>query len=101
VNSPTFSGRLPLSAAILSKIFLKIRGIFTNLRISLFLMSELPSLFIANSKISLYLKKNLPLDHRKKFTCMGTARDNSALLKKKTLNVKFLRKTIYSSVLNS
>jgi hypothetical protein len=33
-------------------------------------MSDFPSLFIANSKISLFLKKNLPLDHRKKFTCM-------------------------------
>jgi hypothetical protein len=29
-------------------------------------MSELPSLFIANSKISLFLKKNLPLEHQKK-----------------------------------
>jgi hypothetical protein len=37
--------------------------------ISLFLMSELSSFFIANSKISLFLKKNLPLDHQKKFTC--------------------------------
>jgi hypothetical protein len=36
-------------------------------------MSELPSLFIANSKISLFLKKNLPLDHPKKFTCMHSA----------------------------
>jgi hypothetical protein len=27
---PTLSGRLPLSAAVFSKIFLKIRGIFTN-----------------------------------------------------------------------
>jgi hypothetical protein len=30
VNSPTLSGRLPLSASKLPKIFLKIRGIFTN-----------------------------------------------------------------------
>jgi hypothetical protein len=32
-------------------------------------MSELSSLFVTNSKISLFLKKNLPLDHRKK-VCM-------------------------------
>jgi hypothetical protein len=32
VNSPTVSGRLPLSATIVSKIFLKIKGIFTNKR---------------------------------------------------------------------
>jgi hypothetical protein len=30
VNSHTFSWRLPLSSAIFSKIFLKIRGIFTD-----------------------------------------------------------------------
>jgi hypothetical protein len=70
VNSPTFRGRLPISAAVFSKIFLEIRGIFTNLKNLPILMSELPSLFIANSKISLFLKKNLPLDHQKKFTCM-------------------------------
>jgi hypothetical protein len=35
-------------------------------------MSELPSLFIANSKISQFLKKNLPLDHPKKFLCMNS-----------------------------
>jgi hypothetical protein len=69
VNSPTFGGRLPLSAAIFSKIFLKIKGNFYK-EISLFLMSELSSLFIGNSKISLFLKKNLPLDHQKKFICM-------------------------------
>jgi hypothetical protein len=63
VNSPTFSGRLPLSAAIFSKIVLKIRDIFKIKEISLFLISKLSSLFIANSKISLFLKNNLPLDH--------------------------------------
>jgi hypothetical protein len=66
VNSPTLSGKLPLPAAIFSMIFLKIR-VFSQIKeISLFLMSELSSLFIANSKISLFLRKNLPLDHRKK-----------------------------------
>jgi hypothetical protein len=41
VNSPTFSERLPLSAAIFSKIFLKIRGIFTNSR-------NLPPFYVRN-----------------------------------------------------
>jgi hypothetical protein len=36
-------------------------------------MTELPSLFIANSKIALFLKKNLPLDHQKKITYMHYA----------------------------
>jgi hypothetical protein len=62
VNTPTFRWRLAFSAAMFSKIFLKIRGIFTNLRnLPLFLFQNF-SLFIANSKISLFLKKNLPLN---------------------------------------
>jgi hypothetical protein len=36
-------------------------------------MSEFPSLFNVSSKTSLFLKKNLPLDHQKKFTCMQEA----------------------------
>jgi hypothetical protein len=40
-------------------------------------MSELPSLFIANSKISLFLKKNLPHDHQKKITCMHANYENT------------------------
>jgi hypothetical protein len=33
-------------------------------------VSELPYLFIANSKSPSFLKKNLPLDYQKKFTCV-------------------------------
>jgi hypothetical protein len=39
-------------------------------------MPELPSLFIANSNISLFLKKNLPFDHQEKFTCTGRPLEN-------------------------
>jgi hypothetical protein len=63
VNSPTLGGRLPFFSAIFSKIFLKL-GVFSQIKeISPFLMSEFTSLFIAYSKNSLFLKKNLPPDH--------------------------------------
>jgi hypothetical protein len=52
------------------RLFLKYE-VFSQIKeISLFFISKLSSLFIANSKISLFLKKNLPLDHQKKFTCI-------------------------------